>query len=72
MQKFLVKTGKCSPANMPTSSAICGVANDVFEHITALYALIFHQLRNWMARWNFGHLSSFLTIFKTFVPFRHI
>jgi len=45
MPKFLVKTGKCSLADMRTSSAICSIANDIFEHNTALYALIFYQLK---------------------------
>jgi hypothetical protein len=72
MPKFLVKTGKCSPADMPTSSAICSIANDVFEHNTALYALIFYQLKNWIARWNIVRLPLFLTIFKSLVLFRHI
>ena len=72
MPKSSAKTGKCRLADIPTSSAISGIDNDVFEHITALNALIFHQFMNWIARWNIGHLLSFLTIFKKLVPFRHI
>jgi hypothetical protein len=64
--------GNGSPADMPMSFAISSIDNDVFEYTTALHALIFYQLRNWMTRWNIGHLPSFLTIFKTVVPFRHI